>query len=246
MAGVMAKIDLSSQSLKSIVEDPDHVQYIPCHIDFDGEVNLQKYFSPKKVKNEDENHKEEDLLASFRGYPFCGKQMTVPENFVGVIAKESISVKSEGEVAEEDSDAVCPTVKNLKGVCAFKKFTYWNWDRKPSHADKYQQALSWLEVSEVTSTLNLKNKVLQTSTLNLKNKVLQTSTLNLKNKVLQTSTLNLKNKVLQTSTLNLKNKVLQTSTLNLKNKVLQTSTLNLKNKVLQTSTLNPNNFKTST
>ncbi|KAA0201963.1 hypothetical protein HAZT_HAZT003921 [Hyalella azteca] len=148
MSSVVANIDLSSESLKSITSDASHMQYIPCHIEFDGEANLNKYFTPFVQKKLDESH-EKCLTSSFRGYPLCGKQMKVPDNFVGVVMKESKSVEPENANVSngEASDVVEPTIKNLKGVCAFDQFTYWNWDRQPGHADKYQQALDWLELS---------------------------------------------------------------------------------------------------
>lgn len=46
------KIELSLDSVK-ISEDPSHIQYIPCHIEHEGEVPLDSHFNPYVTKTGD-------------------------------------------------------------------------------------------------------------------------------------------------------------------------------------------------
>lgn len=63
------------------------------------------------------------------------------QGYAGLILRESKHLES--------------VQRTLKPTVKFDKFTYWNWDRQPSAADKYQQALNWIDISSVVSHLKL-------------------------------------------------------------------------------------------
>ena len=73
-----------------------------------------------------------------RGYPLKGEKLSLPEGYTGVVMKE---VRS--GIADDDENE-----RIFKASGQFKKMTYWNWDRNPSRADKYQQALDWIDISK--------------------------------------------------------------------------------------------------
>lgn len=131
-------IDLTSVTKKEF--SSNYVQYIPCSIEYDGNASLEKYFStyirPETVTDEKGNENKV-LNGMFRGYPLTGSVMPVPEGYTGVVLKETRPGLN--------SDAA----RTVKGICQFKEFTFWNWDRKPSRGDKYQQAMDWAEISEL-------------------------------------------------------------------------------------------------
>lgn len=147
-----SKIDLSSSAIQTVAE-ASHVQFVPCNVNHVGSINLSSYFTPYVQKQTSSDGKEL-LSATFRGFPFTGEESKVPEGFTGFVLRETKSFSGEaGEMkagdCDEDSANQESTKKTLKGVCKFDKFTYWNWDREPSQADKYKQALNWLEIADV-------------------------------------------------------------------------------------------------
>ena len=74
------------------------------------------------------------LKASFRGYPLLGKEITLPEDYCGVILKDQCVETNE---------------KSIYSSQTFDKLTYWNWDIEPSNNDKIPSALEWLHVAKV-------------------------------------------------------------------------------------------------
>lgn len=77
------------------------------------------------------------LRNSLRGFPLVGKELSVPNNYKGVIFTEK------KRPLLDDQDRI------FQFKTAFENFTYWNYDKIPSRNDAYLQAMDWLEVSEV-------------------------------------------------------------------------------------------------
>ena len=71
------------------------------------------------------------------------------QGHVGFVMKES------SVVTQKEGDEEASVSKSLKAVEKFSEFTFWNWDRTPCMADKYQQALTWVEVSKVVRSFAL-------------------------------------------------------------------------------------------
>ncbi|XP_042226890.1 ribonuclease H2 subunit C-like [Homarus americanus] len=129
-------IDLKSEALKEDKGD-SHIQYLPCNIEYDGKADINKFFNIYVDEEVTGDGKEEKtgLKGMFRGYPLRGCVAKVPEGYKGVVLKETRPTLS----ADED--------RTMRGVCQFKSFTFWNWDREPSRGDRYQQAMDWIDVA---------------------------------------------------------------------------------------------------
>ncbi|XP_071541168.1 ribonuclease H2 subunit C [Panulirus ornatus] len=127
-------IDLQSGSLKEV--DSSHIHYVPCNIKYNGDAAVGKFFT-SYIKEETNGEGEKGLTGTYRGYPFIGKEMKVPDGYTGVILKETRPNLN----SDED--------RTMRGVCQFQAFTFWNWDREPSRGDKYQQAMDWAEIATV-------------------------------------------------------------------------------------------------
>ncbi|KAK7071302.1 Ribonuclease H2 subunit C [Halocaridina rubra] len=136
-------IDVTSV-LEKECKGSSHVQYMPCNIEYDGEASLSTYFT-KYVKEEvkdAENREEKVLHGMFRGYPLTGAVMAVPEGYTGVVLKETRpGLKSDEE-------------RTMKSICKFNEITFWNWDRKASRGDEYQQAMDWTSIADVIHDSN--------------------------------------------------------------------------------------------
>ncbi|XP_058116038.1 ribonuclease H2 subunit C [Anopheles ziemanni] len=125
-------LKLTAQDVKTSIEDPIQLQYIPATIEGDGPANLEKFFTPYTDTLPDGT-----LQNALRGYPLLGKRKTLPEGYTGVILQETKKPLS----SDED--------RTLTFGGAFREFTYWNYDRNPSRNDPFEKALNWLQLAEV-------------------------------------------------------------------------------------------------
>ncbi|ENN78342.1 hypothetical protein D910_05313, partial [Dendroctonus ponderosae] len=107
------------------------VQSVPFRIHADCDAPIKSYFEPY-VKTND----QEVLTASFRGYPLRGKNIEVPQGYVGVVLHESIKPST-------DKDE-----RKFYVVNRFKEMTYWNWDKIPSKNDPFIKAFDWIDIAE--------------------------------------------------------------------------------------------------
>ena len=71
-------ISASEEVMKTSLS-PDHVQYVPCSIDFTGTTQIQERFNNFTDKDEETGV----LKNSIRGYPLEGKVVKLPERFKG-------------------------------------------------------------------------------------------------------------------------------------------------------------------
>ncbi|XP_049294592.1 ribonuclease H2 subunit C [Anopheles funestus] len=125
-------LKFSSKDVKSSMQKPIKVQYIPATISDDGPANLEQFFTPYT-----ETQPDGTLRNALRGYPLQGKVTTLPEGYTGVMLQETKKPLS----AEDD--------RTLTFAGAFREFTYWNYDRIPSRNDPLAKALTWLPMAEV-------------------------------------------------------------------------------------------------
>ncbi|CAF4913006.1 unnamed protein product [Pieris macdunnoughi] len=110
------------------------VHYIPCKIDEDGPANVDKYFEPYVVEND-----EKDLTATYRGHPLDGVKISVPEGYRGIIVTEA------KRPLNEDAE------RKFQVAGGFSDITYWNWDKKPSKNDNIVKAMDWIDIAEIVS-----------------------------------------------------------------------------------------------
>nr|XP_018912765.1 PREDICTED: uncharacterized protein LOC109041060 [Bemisia tabaci] len=73
---------------------------------------------------------------SFRGRPFSGKVINLPDSHCGVVFLETLKPKS------------LKAERKFHAIRNFRSFTYWNWDKLPSKNDPLMSALDWLDISE--------------------------------------------------------------------------------------------------
>ncbi|CAG9864459.1 unnamed protein product [Phyllotreta striolata] len=107
-----------------------NVQSVPFKILADASANVDKYFN-KCIKTTENGHSK----ASFRGLPLLGKNVRLPEGYLGVVLHESL--KPHDEKSE----------RNFYVTNEFSNINFWNWDKDPSDNDSITQALQWLDVA---------------------------------------------------------------------------------------------------
>ena len=70
-------INATAEVLKPV--DGEHIQFVPCSIDFTGETELEERFKKLTEKNEETG----DLTGSLRGFPLEGRTISLPDNYRG-------------------------------------------------------------------------------------------------------------------------------------------------------------------
>ncbi|CAK8697947.1 unnamed protein product [Clavelina lepadiformis] len=88
------------------------LHHLPCKIQANEEANVKSYFKPKKSLEGE----KQCLSATFRGRPLDGKDIALPEGYVGVIVMEKNKPFSEEKLRSFDA------------VGCFKNFTQWYLD----------------------------------------------------------------------------------------------------------------------
>ena len=120
---------------KMTLENPvsaNNIQYIPCHINYTGETQINDRF----IKFTSENLNKGSLGNSLRGFPLDGKTVTLPEGFTGL-------------VVESGKTGLTKQKKSARVNSGFKKMRVWNYDKVPGNLDSWQQALNWTKVANV-------------------------------------------------------------------------------------------------
>ena len=72
-------INATAEALKPV--DAQHIQYLPCSINFTGETQVEDRF--KKLTEKDEETGA--LTGSLRGFPLEGKTIALPDKYTGNI-----------------------------------------------------------------------------------------------------------------------------------------------------------------
>ncbi|XP_065223975.1 ribonuclease H2 subunit C [Planococcus citri] len=110
------------------VTEDNNINYIPCSINFNGKAKVSSYF--KETAGTDG-----EKLASFRGRPLHGSEVKIPEGYCGYVLKK--------QPEDCDSSTKCYSIEQ-----SFKKFAYWNLDKKPTSNDAIVSALDWFDISD--------------------------------------------------------------------------------------------------
>ena len=122
-----------TEEVLSTPSKSDFVQYLPCTIMTSGSTEVEERFN----KFTEADDKDSELLTnSLRGYPLEGRKLPLPEGYTGLVVEG-------GKTSLTSQD------RDVRATASFKEMTYWNYDRKPSENDAYQQAMQWLEVAKV-------------------------------------------------------------------------------------------------
>ncbi|XP_075160525.1 ribonuclease H2 subunit C [Haematobia irritans] len=136
---------ISIEINKQIWDEPNNLQmhFLPAKINGDGVANVDSYFN---VYTRRENGCLKNCL---RGYPLEGEEKSVPSNYKGLVLQET------RKPLDEEADRIL----RVKGT--FKNFTYWNYDKIPSAADGYNQALQLLDIAHNLAETISEDDVLQ-------------------------------------------------------------------------------------
>ena len=75
---------------QEVLENPvprEHVQFLPCSINFTGETQIQERFNQFTTEDEEKG----SLSNSLRGFPLDGKTVRLPEGFTGLVVESGKS-----------------------------------------------------------------------------------------------------------------------------------------------------------
>ncbi|XP_067633434.1 uncharacterized protein [Eurosta solidaginis] len=112
-------------------ENPLNLHFLPVKVNGDGIADVDNYFNPYT--------REEHcgiLSNAVRGFPLKGEILKVPLTHTGYVLQET------GEALNSEGS------RNLYVSGSFDRFHYWNYDKIPTRADPYKQAIQLLNLSE--------------------------------------------------------------------------------------------------
>ncbi|XP_044304304.1 ribonuclease H2 subunit C [Varanus komodoensis] len=106
---------------------------LPCAVHHDGAAAVRRYFAPA-IRPADAPGAE--LSVSFRGRSLKGKEVQLPEGYVGLVLKEDASALSPLEE------------RQVRVKSSFDAVTVWNLERAPDSMDEILMAFDWPKIAE--------------------------------------------------------------------------------------------------
>ncbi|XP_076332938.1 uncharacterized protein LOC143237493 [Tachypleus tridentatus] len=137
MSAYSSSIEVQGWKNKYPCSDDVVCHSMPCHIKCSGPALVSNFFT--SCIEPDENNAG-ILKSSFRGRPLHGKEIQLPEGYVGVV------VKNVDKIVTDEPD------KRFRMTGHFRKLTYWNWDQIPSQNDKFVKAAQWIKIAHAIHT----------------------------------------------------------------------------------------------
>ncbi|XP_054845722.1 ribonuclease H2 subunit C isoform X2 [Eublepharis macularius] len=135
MAGAsQPPVRLALDSLPGAPREQLHL--LPCVVQHDGGASVQRYFSPA-IRGPQEPQPGDESTVSFRGRMLKGKQVLVPEGYLGLVLEE-----------EEEAPYLSPEERNVRVKSTFESITAWNLERAPNGSDEILMAFSWPKIAE--------------------------------------------------------------------------------------------------
>nr|CAI5845592.1 unnamed protein product [Callosobruchus analis] len=125
----MATIHIQPKT--QFAKENSKLQSMPFKVHADCDAKVEQYFNNYIKTTEDSN-----LKSSFRGYPLMGKEVPVPDGYIGLVLHESIKPSTDKEE------------RKFRITHTFSNITFWNWDRVPSKNDSMTKALEWIDIAE--------------------------------------------------------------------------------------------------
>nr|XP_056708992.1 ribonuclease H2 subunit C [Euleptes europaea] len=110
---------------------------LPCAVQHDGAAPVRRYFAPA-VRGPQESHSEpaDESTVSFRGRMLKGKQVLIPEGYMGLVLEEEVAPYLSSEE------------RNVQIKSTFDSMTVWNLERAPNESDEILMAFSWPKIAE--------------------------------------------------------------------------------------------------
>ncbi|XP_048371341.1 ribonuclease H2 subunit C [Sphaerodactylus townsendi] len=131
MAGeAESPVRLALASLQAASQDRLHL--LPCAVQHDGAAPVQRYFSPA-IRGPQEPGAESTV--SFRGRMLKGKQVLVPNGYVGLVLEEGVAPY----LSSKD--------RNVQIKSTFESMTVWNLEQAPNESDEILMAFSWPKIA---------------------------------------------------------------------------------------------------
>nr|CAH7712545.1 unnamed protein product [Callosobruchus chinensis] len=125
----MATIHIQPKT--QFAKENSKLQSMPFKVHADCDAKVEQYFNNYVKTTEDNN-----LKSSFRGYLLMGKEVPIPEGYVGLVLHESIKPSTDKEE------------RKFRITNTFSNITFWNWDKVPSKNDSITKALEWIDIAE--------------------------------------------------------------------------------------------------
>ncbi|XP_060107625.1 ribonuclease H2 subunit C [Heteronotia binoei] len=123
-------------ALGTLQEAPhDRLHLLPCVIQHDGSAAVQRYFTPA-IRGPQEPESGDESTVSFRGRMLKGKQVLVPEGYVGLVLEEAAA------------PYLSSKERNMQVKSTFDSMTVWNLERAPNESDEILKAFSWPKIAE--------------------------------------------------------------------------------------------------
>uniref|UniRef100_A0A8D2JF21 Uncharacterized protein n=1 Tax=Varanus komodoensis TaxID=61221 RepID=A0A8D2JF21_VARKO len=135
---------------------------LPCAVHHDGAAAVRRYFAPA-IRPADAPG---ELSVSFRGRSLKGKEVQLPEGYVGLVLKEDASALSPLEVSslarwgvrpDPQMPLTAPSLpiplqeRQVRVKSSFDAVTVWNLERAPDSMDEILMAFDWPKIAEGVS-----------------------------------------------------------------------------------------------
>nr|XP_034954270.1 ribonuclease H2 subunit C isoform X1 [Zootoca vivipara] len=108
----------------------ERLHLLPCVVRHDGAAAVRRYFTPA-IRRPGEPDAEESV--SFRGRSLKGKEVLLPEGYMGLVLEEDDAALQERQVRVKST---------------FESLTVWNLERAPNSSDEILMSLHWPKIAE--------------------------------------------------------------------------------------------------
>ncbi|XP_034954271.2 ribonuclease H2 subunit C isoform X2 [Zootoca vivipara] len=107
----------------------ERLHLLPCVVRHDGAAAVRRYFTPA-IRRPGEPDEES---VSFRGRSLKGKEVLLPEGYMGLVLEEDDAALQERQVRVKST---------------FESLTVWNLERAPNSSDEILMSLHWPKIAE--------------------------------------------------------------------------------------------------
>ncbi|CAI5798043.1 ribonuclease H2 subunit C [Podarcis lilfordi] len=117
----------------------ERLHLLPCAVRHDGAAAVRRYFAPA-IRRPGE---PDEASVSFRGRSLKGKEVLVPEGYMGLVLEEDDAALQERQVRVKST---------------FESLTVWNLEQAPNSSDEILMSLQWPKIAEGVRILSIKGQ----------------------------------------------------------------------------------------